>query len=162
MKKELIKLGKIGKPHGLQGFFYLKAPITLFSGDTLFLGTSEKKSQKVTIKSLKEHKGKQIIQLSEFHDRTELEKHRGETLWAFPKAEEDPLQKFMNQEVCDINSKNFGIVSDFYNCGAGNIIIIRNDKGKSLELPFNEIYFNQEIPLCLLSCHSNFNDFWQD
>ena len=163
---QLINIGKISKPHGLQGFFYLKPLIDLNIDDCLFVGHSSHKTQKVTIKDIKEHKGKTIIQLSEFPDRTALEKNLGQTLWAYEVEEEEDENSspLLEEKVYDINKKDLGVVSGFYNCGAGDIIIITNTKGLSLELPFNSVYFNldkePEEPLTLLACHTKFEDLW--
>ena len=165
IKNNLIKIGKIGKAHGLQGFFYFKHSYNLAEGDELFIENLESETKlKASLKKVKEHKNKTIIQLTELKDRTALEEHIGKNIFAYEKESSNPLDALINKKVCDMNGENFGNVLGFYNCGAGDIIIISNAKGENLELPFNSVYFNceeQEKPLTLLSCHKAYEDFWQ-
>ena len=162
--KELIKIGKISRPHGLQGFFYLKSPIQLNVQDQLFMGHAPEKTKAVIISAIKEHKGKTLIQFAEFHDRTALEAHLGKTLWAF-EPEPEGLELFIREEVLDLKGKKIGTVEGFYDNGAGDVIMIANGEGMILELPFNEVYFNlddePDAPLVLQQDPGNFTDFWQ-
>lgn len=162
--QNLIKIGIIGKVYGLKGFFYFKSEFEIMASDELYLGNSAKKTQKVSVEEVKIHKGRTIVKLAEFPDRTALEKHLGQTLWAFEGESDDPLDSLIGKKVWDINKKEFGKVSGFYECGAGDIIIITNEKNLNLELPFNSVYFEEEEGseyLTLLSCHSNYEDLWQ-
>lgn len=158
---KLIQIATVGKPHGLQGFFYCKTSYPLEESTTLFLGKSQKV---VSVKAVKDHKGKTIVQLAEFHDRTALEPFVGMELWA-PETEKTGLDLFIDKPVYDLQGQVLGTISEFYNCGAGDVIVIANDQGQTLELPYNSVYFNVETaekePLTLKECPSKFADLWQ-
>ena len=163
--KNLINLGKISKPHGLNGYFYFKLHHSLEIGATLLVGTDGGTLKEAELLQTKQQGKRTLIKLSIAEDRTALEPYLGLFLWAdeASKVEEpkNELDQYKNLEVLDSEGSPLGICLDFYDCGAGPVIVLENDKNLRLEMPFNDAYFTKSATLTANFPKAFFDEFWQ-
>jgi len=137
-------LGKVGKPFGLKGFFYLTKNGKELSKEHLFFKTITKNNseQILVIKEILIHQGQHLVQFKNFETRTHMEKIRGLTLWADKTIYDTSYEQVEGFKVLDIDQYTLGHVRRFYNFGAGDVVeIINNDQ--TLQLPFqDELFFH--------------------
>ncbi len=160
--KNLNKLGKVTKPHGLEGFFYFKLKDSLKEGETLFIGKNEHETTPAIIQSLKLHKGKTLVKLSAALDRTALEPYVGSYLWEeVLEGKGLPEEEFKGKMAKTSDDLELGICQGSYNCGAGDVIVLEREDGFLLELPFNDTYFEKKAILLTKFPKSFFEELWQ-
>lgn len=164
--KKLNNLGRVSKPHGLQGYFYFKVPSSLQAGHKVFLGQTPENTKEVVIKDVKIHGKRTLLKLSIAKDRTELEKHVGSFLWLPEQKKKtsdtaDEQSSHIGKEVSDSEGLQIGLCVDFYDYGAGTIIVIENPLGMTLDIPFNETYFKKPGTLITNFPKTFFDDLWQ-
>ena len=163
-EQNLINLGRISKPHGLGGYFFFKVPSSLKPKDFLYVGKTPQKLKKAQVEDIKLHQKRTLLKLSIAHDRTSLEPYLGSHLWleSQEKPEDDGLSSYKGQKVFDQEGEELGTCADFYDVGAGPIICIVNDAGKTLELPFQETYFEKSDKLKAKFSKAFFDELWQE
>ena len=167
--KKWKKIGKIGKAHGLKGAFYLGGRTSLWTEDAslLSVGSNPDKGVHSELANRQVNKGRVIITLASFSDRTSLEAFQGQDLWCLKQEPEqgfdyDGLVGFEVKASC---GSSLGKVNEFYNHGASDTIEIINSQDAVLELPFIEAYVKKidyKASSILLSMGADaFTDLWQ-
>ncbi|MFK7823824.1 MAG: ribosome maturation factor RimM [Oligoflexales bacterium] len=169
--KKWKKIGKIGKAHGLKGAFYLGGRSNLWTDDDASLmsvGVDPKSGIQSLLSGRQVLKGRLILSLESFCDRTSLEAHHGMDLWCLEqecKLEFD-YEQLVEFKVTTSCGQTIGKVNEFYNYGASDTIEIVNQEGSVLELPFVEAFVaeidhkSSAIRLCMNA--EAFTDLWQN
>ncbi|MDD9951570.1 MAG: hypothetical protein OXT67_08410 [Zetaproteobacteria bacterium] len=162
-------IGRVGKAHGLKGEFFLSGRTRLLSPspDEVFLdtgnGTQDDSSARVL--SHRVWKGRDLLQLDCYPDRTSVEKHHGFHIYGAVDGTED-LEYLLDQAVDTLSGEHIGTVEAITNYGAHDCIVMRHPSGtKTLELPFVDDYFqakaNAQVLLLRLPL-AHFDDLWCD
>jgi 16S rRNA processing protein RimM len=140
-QKNLIAVGRVGKPHGLRGGFFLRGShhTSEFPYREILIGTHERDANLHPVRQVY-RSGDQLVIVSDF-DRSALEKIADqfvyvernqagtETVWA----------DLIGVKVVDKAGELVGEIKDVYNAGATDILVIKA-KG-TLELPYSDSYF---------------------
>ncbi len=165
-QEDWLLLGKVGKPYGLRGQFYIsqldhEPPLDLTEvvvGETL---SSGKLAQ---VAELRTYKDRPLLSLDMIEDRTALESFRGQNLWLAKDETQDPFDLYIDRQVVDCHHNSLGKTSEIVDYGAGPNIVIEATDLKTLELPFIEDYFfiedSDKGPLKLKQPIDFFEDLW--
>ncbi|MBC7660612.1 MAG: 16S rRNA processing protein RimM [Chitinophagaceae bacterium] len=173
MQKRWIQLGIVGKAHGLNGAFFVsqrdeEIPDGL---KTLRIGPSVETAKTFTIKSSRWQNDRPVMLCSEIASREAAEAICHQPIWAdrddmeIDEEEEYFWSDIVGKEVKDSQGTFFGTISEVANYGASDIVLIEDGKGRTVEVPFVEFYFDMgfdldgtEIRLIVLS--EVFDDTW--
>ncbi|NRA44733.1 MAG: hypothetical protein HRU09_07240 [Oligoflexales bacterium] len=167
--KKWKKIGKIGKAHGLKGAFYLGGRKSLWTeaASIMSVGSKPELGVQSELSSRQVNKGRVILSLSSFSDRTSLEAYQGQDLWCLelePSTEFD-YDRLIGFDVITACGQTIGQVSEFYNHGASDTVEIINTQNEVLEIPFIEAYvkgIDDQSSLIRLSMTAEaFTDLWQ-
>jgi len=147
MQQELVSIGVIVAAHGLKGevrvrLFY-DGPRRLEASTRLFLVQPEQSSPPlaVTIRQVRYIKAQPVVLFHELSDRTEAENCRGFVLMVPEKdmvalkEHEYFCHELLGCLVLDRQNKEFGQVTDIYETGSNDVLVITGDKGELL-VPF--------------------------
>lgn len=138
------KFAAIGKPFGVKGEFFLSCAVNLLKskGTALLIGGSSPQKAKVAkILSHRVLKGRDILKLDLFPDRTAIEQNSGAAIWVqSDNTEHDAIGKV----VRDCNDILVGEVIDQDNYGAGEIIKVKTPDDVFVDLPLLGVYFHLE------------------
>lgn len=144
---EWIKIGKIGRPKGVRGHFYIAGrnePL-YDKHSVVMLGDS---SAQLKILEQRHHNDKPYLLVESFDDRTKIETVRGKDVFVRKSEisvddDEYLWDDLVGMQVVDNENTPLGKVVSIYNAGASDIIAIES-ADKSLEIPFVEEYFDFE------------------
>jgi len=134
-----IAIAKIGKPHGLQGEFFIHLltdfPERIKKGRTVFLG---KHYQKVIIKSVRAHNKGLLIHLEGIDDINDVEKIKSqyvyvlaESLPPLPEGEYYHHQ-LLGLKVFDDKNNYLGELSEILVTGANDVYVVKNESKEEL------------------------------
>jgi len=147
-QKKLIMMGIIGTPHGIKGEVRIKSfaedPFALSRYHPLY----DDKGKNVTIVSLRLHKTQLIAQIDGVTNRDAAQKLQGMQLFVERQSLDDDLDEdeFYQTDLIgfrvialDAQGKDetIGRISAFFNFGAGDLVEIKNEAGKSWLVPFS-------------------------
>lgn len=166
--KKWKKIGKIGKAHGLKGAFYLGGRKDLWTDEPSLLSVGQQPETGIhtEVTSRQFIKGRLILSLSHFNDRTSLEAAYGQDLWCPLQdvSEAFDYDAIIGFEVRASCESILGQVSEFYNHGASDTIEIKGLKG-TLELPFVDAYILElDFKASIIKLTQNadvFTELWQ-
>ena len=138
-----ILMGVIGAAHGIKGEVRVKS----FAADPVALGDygplRAKDGRTFTVKTIRAAKEVVIVRFAEVADRTQAEALSGTELFVDREALPDDLEEeefyhadLMGMAVVDENGAAIGTVLALHDFGAGDILEIRPQGGKSLMIPF--------------------------
>ena len=154
MQKRWIQLGIVGKPHGLNGaFFVSQRDEELPELKTLHIGPSADKAKTFTIKGTRWQSERPVLMCSEICTREAAEAICHQIIWADRDAMEiDEEEEYfwsdvIGKKVNDSGGVYFGKVTDVVNYGASDIVTIVDDKGRTAEIPFVDFYFDMDFDL---------------
>lgn len=142
---ELIKVGKIIKPHGIKGDLLVKTSSSFAKerfqkNSILYLHDPEIKEMKIAF--AKPYREGWIIRFEDFEDINFIEHWRMKYLYIkqdqlTPLAEDEVYYcDLMNCQVFDLHEKVIGIVEDIIETGSHIILRVINDQNKSILIPF--------------------------
>lgn len=169
-----LKIGKIGKAHGLRGAFFVRGrdePVPAAYG-TLRIGPDFKSARPAEIVSSLWQNDQSILKLDIAKDRTGIDAMMGFDIWAArDRIALDDDEEFLwsdleSRSVVDSAGQPVGTLVEVYNTGASDIAVVRSLSGASLEIALVEDYFDFDIPetgpLRLVVPAAMFEDLWQE
>tara|TARA_B100001123_G_C14577171_1_gene736652 strand:+ start:43 stop:552 length:510 start_codon:yes stop_codon:yes gene_type:complete len=143
-KKNLVHIGTFGKPLGLKGDIKIDiftSSIKSFKTLKPYLDQNGKNTWLFNF--LKNYKGKLVGNLINYNSRNLIESLRGEKIYTKEKnlSKEDYklfyLKKLINFDVKNFQNKFLGKVLRIDNFGAGDLIYLKKNNGKSYYIPMN-------------------------
>jgi 16S rRNA processing protein RimM len=162
-EKDFIAVGRVGKPHGLRGGFFLRGShhTSEFPYREVLIGTSPQNSKKHPIRQVY-RSGDQLVVVTDI-DRNTIEAIADQFVYV-PRSEAgtDVLwADLIGLKVLDRGGELVGEITDVYNAGATDILVIKA-KG-TLELPYTETYFGEikNGVLQALFAKHDMEDQWQ-
>lgn len=175
--KKWVKLGNIGRPHGVRGGFFIGDRTGLLDlsvkGKALFCGEDpEVGGRYLTVGSQKTSAGRTVLHFTELSYRDQIEAIKGQSLF-ITRAEIgiDDSQEYLWDElvglrVVDCNNQDLGVAERVSNFGASDILSIRHSSRGRLELPLVESYFDMSLgessdKLQLIVSLDLFSDCWE-
>lgn len=153
MQKRWIQLGIVGKPHGLNGAFFVSRRDEELPEElkTLHIGPSADKAKTFTIKSSRWQSERPVLHCSEITTREGAEAICHQIIWADRDAmeinedEEYFWSDVIGKKVKDSEGVYFGTIKDLVNYGASDIVMIIDEQGRSAEIPFVDFYFDMDF-----------------
>ena len=147
-KTEWVVIGRIGKPLGLRGDFYLRERSGFLpeSSTKVMVGPDLRSATAGSITESRRHKGKDTIRLSLFHDRTALEPHIGSKIWVeelTAKSSTTPFDSLKNPKgykIVDALGQEMGEAIEKSNFGASDLVTVRLLDGLFIDIPIVEDY----------------------
>lgn len=148
-RKSWKKIGKIGKPHGLKGSFYLAGRTQVLEPvfTEVLVGERPESSRSCKISAQRDHSNRTILTLDLFSDRTSLEPMVGQWIWAPDDIYERPIDSLRDRPCEDVNGEAMGTITDIFNHGASDILEITSMQHGVIEIPFADVYMDTELPL---------------
>ena len=143
-----IRIGKVGKSHGVQGEFFLSGRDEPFNETltTAFIGKDEKTAAKYGVAHISQKSERTIIKLKDVDSRDDANRLLHLSIWALRdelNLSEDEFywDDMKNKPVVLPNGQEVGKILTFNNFGASDVVEVINDKKQSLMLPFVDQYF---------------------
>ena len=107
-----IEAGRVGRPHGLDGSFYVTRPLEGAFGERLAVRVGERDTTVVRVAGTL---AKPILRLAAFSSRTEIEAVRGEALWVQREALELEEDEFWADDLVGLRvvdgAREVGVVA---------------------------------------------------
>lgn len=172
---EWLRVGIVGKAHGLRGSFFVSGRDELIpaSCKTLRVGATAESGSILTITENRWQAGRPILSAKECKRREDAEAIAGQALW----MERSQLVVDQNSEylwvdlpgrqVLTVAGEDFGEVREVYNVGASDILELVDTAGRVYDVPLIADYFDMQSatkpgPLRLAVEASTLDDLCQD
>lgn len=147
---ELIVLGKVGKPHGLQGAFFVAGrdePVPLVYRD-IKIGTTPQTARPARLTESRMQAGRPLVRCSAAANRDEAEALTG--LWLYVERQRAQTAargvwlwaELAGVELYGSDGQGIGRIDHVYNTGASDVVHVRDGSGRSLDLPLIDDYFD--------------------
>lgn len=139
-KPRFLAVGQIIKPHGVRGEVAVEI-LTDFPGrfallERVYIDADSPRS--VALESVRFHKGRALLKLGGYDDRTAVERLRGEMVLV-PIDEAMPLEPdqyyqedLIGLEVWTTDEEYLGDVVDILETGANDVFVVHGDRGEVL------------------------------
>ena len=177
MEHQFVKIGKVGKAHGLMGFFVLvgRDEKLEFHPKTVRIGQNPETLPNHSVAGIKAIDSLKVcLKLDQF-DLNSLKSILHHDVWVhrseLPKLSDEEvfLSDLNNKELFGACGTSIGIIeSAFQRIGQIPVIVVVSlDGKKDLEIPFSDLYFNlgqidlaQASSLKMLVSASTFDEIW--
>lgn len=168
-----LKIGKVGKAHGLRGAFFVRDRDELVpkAYGTLRVGAEPASAKVARIKGSQWQNGAPLLMLDIVPDRTAAEELVGQDLWVERrKVSLDEEAEFLwsdleGRKVTDSQDRLVGTLVAIYNTGSSDIAVVENEERGHLEIAligdYFDMDFSEEGPIRLSVEASLFDDLWQ-
>ncbi len=156
-------LGQVGRPHGLNGYFFINqdqdSNLLAHSHQSLIMGKDPTCGMPVTV--LKTHmvSGRRVLKVQGIDDREAVIALRDTDFWV-EKASSD-FEGLEGTEVTDLNGEIIGKVIAIANYGASDIVSIENQSKQLIDLPLIDSYFKIGPQLQLVIPLADISELWQ-
>ncbi len=150
-KSSFVKIGIVGKAHGLSGLFFLSGRDSLFEHQVNYVYIKQMSSyKKMKLTHHLVRGGKTVLGLDRIKSREDLSLYQG----AFVYVSRDEIDvgageflwdDVLNRKVVDCNGKLLGKVEKLDNFGASNIITIKDESDKTWMIPFTQEFFDMNF-----------------
>lgn len=171
MSKGWDTIGKIGKPRGLRGEFYLadrQSPLPPeYVSHQVVVGHDPDSGFLTSIETNKLYNERSLIKLKDIDDRTQIEHLYGQLLWSTLHVAEHSWAHLIGRAVSDKEGKLMGVVKEFYNFGGvDNVEILDTTSQQLVQIPFVPSFFDWENidkssnEVMLLVSSDVFSEFW--
>lgn len=149
---EYILVGKVGKPIGLKGWAkinsYTRPEENIGNYESFFQGSKKKP---ISIESSKKSGKNLIIKFKSIDTREDIEILKNNDL--FIKAIDLPELKdnefywkdLIGMEVYNLKEEYFGKVKELIEAGSGDVMVIKEDRDKSILIPFEYGDYVKEV-----------------
>lgn len=142
IQKDRIYLGKIIKPHGLQGEVKLRP----FGCDPWILEelsriNLESPDREIDVEYVRGTEKEPIVKFKTIDDRSASDELVGATVWipenALPELEDDYYYEsdFLYARVITVSGEELGQVQEIIETGACDVLVVRNSSGGEIMLP---------------------------
>ncbi len=173
MPPRWLKLGRVGKAHGLQGAFFVSGredPIPKSYGD-LILGSNPESGERFKVRGSRMQGDRPILHFESLTRREHAEQYAGQDIW----VERDKVLVNSSTEylwsdlygrcVVDSEGTQIGVVHRVTNFGASDILQVKGDQGYldvPLIAPYVSLTFDQSPELRLLVPAQTFFELWYE
>lgn len=167
--KQLLRLGSVGKPHGLAGRFFIYGRTEPLPSDldTVLVGVTPQSAQKATITEHFFQQDKPTLKLSIFTSRNEVEAAQRQTLWCFAEdlevdGENEFLwQSLVGRKVLWANGSEAGHVLRVESYGGQDLLAV-GDETRELNVPIVDAHMNTDFAASdLIQLHTD-ADYWSE
>ncbi|MGE0171994.1 MAG: ribosome maturation factor RimM [Oligoflexales bacterium] len=165
-----IKIGTVGKPHGIRGSFFISGRSEPIAAELeyILIGPTPDHATKHEIAS--RNKSKPVIGCKSIASIEAVQPIAGQSIWIHREqlsvdyAKEYLWLDLIGKDVVDKADRLVGKIARVENFGAADIVIIHKDK-QELPLPLVSYYFDMSFdarsPLRLVVDESTFVESWQ-
>lgn len=171
---ELLVLGKVGKPHGLQGAFFVAGrdeQVPLAYRD-IKIGVSPQTARPARLLESRMQAGRPLVRCSAATDRDSAQALTGQWIYvergkALASARGTWIWgELVGVELKSLDGVQLGTIEHVYNTGASDIVQVRDTLGRRLDLPLVADYFDfaaslTERRLTLKVPKATFDDLWE-
>jgi 16S rRNA processing protein RimM len=175
VQQNWLKIGRVGKPYGLRGAFYISGRAEPFPPRCrmVALGESPELAPQIEIRSIQAIGGREVLYLEGYSDRTAIEKFVNQMIWvqsaevrAQLRTDEYFWDDLIGKPVEDIDGAPLGTVVAVANHGASDVIDLEDSLGRTLSLPLVASYFDMDFTadsssLRLRVSADLFSDLWE-
>lgn len=147
IESHLKIIGKVGRPHGLKGHFYVSGRSSLLpeafhrASLTLCSGKGEQLCSSVLSHAIIQNRS--AIRLADVTDRTAAEKIKGWAIYASEDLEDDPAEHLLEKQLFDVNGEKIGFICGTFNFGGVDTIeILDPEKNLKLLIPLAPSFFD--------------------
>ena len=145
--KDIVVLGRLADPYGLQGWLRLYAfgddPLSWAEMPVWWVSSDNGATwREIKLKSLKSHANGLVVQFEGVDDRTAAEAHKGLTVGAprellpAPKPGEFYWDDLIGLDVLNTADERLGKIAGLIETGASDVIRVVSDDGAERLLPF--------------------------
>lgn len=173
MNKRWIQLGIVGKAHGLNGAFFISSRDDLLPETVkgIRIGKDPDKAPTMKVKACRWQSDRPLVQVEELKTRDAAELICHSPIWCdrqeidIDEDEEYFWGDLIGKQVVDPQGVKLGRIEGIQNYGASDIILIEADDGRTLEVPFVDVYFAMDFSfedkeLKLLVPADTFDEAW--
>ncbi|MFW7379468.1 MAG: ribosome maturation factor RimM [Oligoflexus sp.] len=174
MKIRWVKLGIVGKGHGLNGTFFISGRDAAIPGGvkTLRIGKNLQRAQDLTVQTSRMQGDRPTVHCKEVQSRNDVDILKGQTIWCRRDeitVEEEREYLWSDIEgllVIDSDDRLVGKIVAVQNYGASDIVEIENQQLGRLALPFVDAYFDMNFrsdaeQIRLLVPLTTFDEAWE-
>ena len=151
MSSRWVKIGIVGKAHGLRGAFFISGRDIELPSEIEEVSIGEEGSGRNMFRVLatRMQSGRPLIQLEGIGAREQVKDYLGQALWARRVAFEVEGDEYMwhdvvGKKVVDENDNLVGTIINIDNYGAADIVVIESEKG-FLPVSFIDAYFDMSF-----------------
>jgi 16S rRNA processing protein RimM len=170
-----VKVGVVGRAHGLRGAFfvsYREDPIPKSYG-TVRIGDAPMTAEKFEIRTSKLMNGRPLLQCGGFSRREHAEAFVGKSIWvhrtqiSLDESKQYIWSDLIGKPVVDANGQLVGEIFEVRNFGASDLAAVRDNHGRSVEIPIVASYFDMNFTrlspeLKLAVKADTFDELWVD
>ncbi len=147
---EWLRVGIVGKAHGLRGSFFVSGRDELIPAacKTLQVGSTPATGKILTITESRWQAGRPLVTCREIASREDAEAIAGESLW-MPRAQlvVDARTEYLwidlpHRQVMTLAGSLFGTIRSVYNVGASDVVEIVSSDGRIFDVPLITAYFD--------------------
>lgn len=177
MTQRWLKLGIVGRAHGLKGSFFVSGrdEEVAESVRTIRIGVDATTAKDLKIEQRFWQSGRPALKCEGISDRTTAETLTGQSVWVeaaqihVDESKEYLLSDLKERRVVDSNGVPVGVVEEVYVSPSGgvNIIVLDEKKNADIEIPMVETYINMnfkrgEAVLHLVVPVDTFEEIWNE
>lgn len=146
-----VKIGIVGKAHGLSGLFFLSGRSSPFEHEVKYVYIEINHSyKKMKVSQILTRSSKTILGLDKILSREDLQLYKGAGVYIKKddihlNQEEFLWDDIVGKKVNDQTGKPFGWVERIDNFGASNIVTVENEVGFIWMIPFTEEFFDMSF-----------------
>ena len=146
-----VKIGVVGKAHGLNGLFFVSQRTSLFIESVKYIYLENKSNlKKLRLDQVLSSGGKTVFKCDTINNRQDLSKYMGSSIYVERKdlnLKEDEFlwNDLIGRVVLDSYSNNFGTIEKVEDFGAGVLVFITHSDSSLSTIPFNDQYFNMDF-----------------
>ena len=171
-----IKIGSIGKGHGLKGAFYLGGRTELLPAEikTLIIDDNASGISSLTLEWQKAMGGGVVVKCKELVSRSDVDAQRRKSLyvlrcWLDVKEDDEYCwADLIGKQIIDMEGSLLGAIARVDNYGAGDVITIQETGGdRTLAIPFIRDYVDMsfvsmDMQIKLTVMKETFDGCWQE
>ena len=173
MRPRWLKLGQVGKAHGLQGGFFVSGRNEAIPKQykVLLVGNDPDTATQLNILQSRMQGERPLLQLETVRKRDQAEALIGQAIWVdrnrvhIHSDKEYLWADLQGRKVCDAKSIELGVITAIVNHGSADIMQIRGDKG-CLDIPLVPTYVDlnfEDKPVVMLIVQADvFEELWYE
>lgn len=156
-------LGQVGRPHGLNGYFFLiqdhDSSFPAQTQQNLIMGKDPSCGIPVVVLNSHMAGGKRVLKIQGIDDREAVIALRDTDFWI--EKQPSDCEKLLGSEVIDADGTVIGELVAVANYGASDIVTIQNQAEQLIDLPLIDSYFKIGPSLQLIIPLADISELWQ-
>ena len=175
VQQNWLKIGRVGKPYGLRGAFYISGRTEPFPARCriVALGDVLESAQQIDVRTIQTIGTREVLYLEGHSDRTAIEKFVNQAIWvqstevrALLKASEYFWADLIGKPVIDVHGALLGTIAAVENYGASDVLELKDEHGRLLNVPLVANYFDMSFTaastsLSMLVAAELFDELWE-